>query len=316
MARASDLSLLNLHPSEGPLTCDTIYRTHRLQPEEVSYNTMVAPRPNRTLANGMRISVALALGVVAFFVAYGYGDEAPLGAALPEVPVLIEHEGIEVGDSSFLDGRLNERMLELMAPQADGFPPLVRPYTSKSAGFTIGHPYGTVLRVFLRDEFQKDNVLSQAYFSFGIPLTALKYSLPPMQEGEQVTVYVSRVRHELDVQGVEFLAPQAVVQLENYRFETLQYKRQTDQGKQQVHFAFFGPFYPRVLVIDFITTPQLRESAIPLIKKIIESFEPGAKLLGLLEESGQARSLQPGEGTEPLSQSGEEVEKDVLAEAP
>lgn len=264
----------------------------------------------------MRISVAIALGLVAYFAVLPFGDPAPLGAALPQIPILIEHEGIALADSSFLEGRLNERMLELMAPQADGYPPLVRPYTSKSAGFTIDHPYGTSIRIFMMDEFQKDNVLSQAFFSYGVPLTALKYSLPPIQEGDQVTVYVSRVRHQLEAEGVEFLEPQGVVVLENYRFESLQYKRKTDLEADQVHFAFFGPFDRRVLVIDFVTSPQQRESAIPLINKIITSFEPGDKLLKLLDKSGQAMSRQPDAGTGALGQSGAKAETDAPGELP
>ncbi len=265
----------------------------------------MASKQNKWKPNFFRWAFALSVGAIAYFAAQPYGARAPLGAPLPEYSVLIEYEGIEYDDSSLLTGRLNERLLELLGPQPDGVPPLNRPYTSKSAGFTIGHPFGTQMTIFLQQNFMQDQVLSQAFLWDGMPLKAIKYILPEKEEGDKVTVHVSRVRKELEAKDANFLAPQGVVELADYRFETLEYEMVDESGELRTHFVFFGPFGPRILTIDFIALEGMHAQAIPYVDKIIRSFEPGEQLLDLIEETSQAGPVNIEAGAEDNRNSGD-----------
>lgn len=238
------------------------------------------------LAMGDRsLLVSVVLSVVAgaiaaaagFYVARAQSDPAPLGAPLPDVPQLYElipREQLE--ESSLVEGRLAEVLLEVLAVQPDGSPPLRYPCDVQFIDFKVWHPYGTTTMSFGADDVAKNDVLVQADLIYDQPLRKLQYSMPHRVEGESLTTHVSRIRHELDQGGARFYPDVSPLALDGYRFEHFEYEQELETGERLSRFVYFGPLGPkRVLRMDFATTPELHELARPYVLKIMGSFKVG-----------------------------------------
>ncbi|GEM_PF-2144504 len=235
---------------------------------------------------GLLVSIVLSvvLGVVAaaaaFVTARAQGDPAPLGAPLPQVPRLYEvvpHEQLE--ESSVVEGRLAEVLLEVLAAQPDGSPPLRYPIDVQFIDFKVWHPYGTASMSYGMEDVAKNNVLVQADLRYDQALRKLQYSMPPRIEGELLTTYVSRVRYELDQAGARFYADVSPLAVEGYRLEHFEYELEAENGERLSHYVYFGPLGPmRVLRMDFVTSPELHELARPYVSKIMGSFKAGERL--------------------------------------
>jgi hypothetical protein len=219
---------------------------------------------------------AVAGGLLAFLAGRLTGSAAPLDTALPAVPRLCEILPREdVADTSLLEMRMPEVLLEFLAPQPDGVPPLLYLADVELVGFKISHPKGAIAVQYPLEEVLEDGVLLQAQLEYDPPLKALKYSMPFRKEGESVTEYTARIRQELERKGATFYADVSPIALEDYRMEHFEYFRELDSGEVVSHYSFIGPLGKRVLVLDYMMPPELHEQARPWVYKIVRSFRPG-----------------------------------------
>lgn len=223
------------------------------------------------------VVIALAAGGGAFFGVRLLGSPAPLGVPLPAVPSLytiIPREDID--QTSVLQRRLPEVLLEMFADQPDGAPPLRHSVRCDMADFDIAHPYGTTSMLMSPEEASETGALMKAELMYDQPLKKIIYQAPIRQAGESVTTFVSRSRHELERRGAKFYQPTEPLVLNGYRLEHYEYNIELEDGTVVSHFQYFGPFGERrILLIDFMTDPELHEAARPLVHKIMNSFTPG-----------------------------------------
>jgi len=224
--------------------------------------------------------IALAAGVGAFISMRFLGSPAPLGVPLPAVPSLytiIPRDDIE--QTSVLQGRMPEVLLEMYAAQPDGAPPLRHSISCDMADFRIAHTYGTTSVLMSPEEVNQTGTLMKAELMYDQPIKKIIYQAPIRQPGESVTTFVSRVRHDLERKGARFYQPTEPVIMDGYRLEHLEFDLELDDGTVISHFQYFGPFgEARILLLDFMTSPDLHEAARPLVNKIISSFTPGWRI--------------------------------------
>lgn len=225
----------------------------------------------------------LLIGIVAATAAfYGMatlGDPSPLGVPLPEVPQLFEILPYDdAKDMSVVERKLPEVMLEFLAPQPDGAPPVRFTVRGEFIDFSIGHLSGIETTAFPVEEAIKDNVIISGIVHFDQPLKALQYSAPARREGESVTEYTSRLRYEMERKGAVYYDNVDPLPLEGYRFEHFEYKRENENGETVSHYLFIGPLGPRALVMDYMSTPELHERARPWVMKMIRTFKAGRQL--------------------------------------
>jgi len=228
---------------------------------------------------------ALIVGSIAYLAWQPYGAAMPLGVALPDVPRLVRYEDVEMEDSVIADNVMNGRLLELMGPQADGCPPLLRPWDAAAGSFSIKHPHQIDLVEASSEEFRKSGILATGTLPLGQSLGAIQYTFQDLKDNESDTEYVARFRHELDQKGATFLGPQETCEPNGYRFTTIEYRRVDESGMDRVHFLYIGPFGWRVLAIDFVTTPEYIEKGRKYARKIASTFKPGKRLIELMHES-------------------------------
>lgn len=242
---------------------------------------MLAMRDRRLLVT---ILLSVVVGAVAaaatFYAARAQGDPAPLGVPLPEVPQRYEIVPDEqLDESSVVEGRLAEALLEVLALQPDGSPPLRYPCDVEFIDFKVWHPFGTACMSYGAEDVAKTGILVQADLLYGQPLRKLQYSMPSRTDGESLTTWVSRLRHELDQRGARFYPDVSPLVPEGYRLEHFEYEQEAENGERLSRFVYFGPLGPkRVLRMDFVTSPELHELARPYVLKIMGSFKAGARL--------------------------------------
>jgi hypothetical protein len=226
------------------------------------------------------ILIALGAAAGAYAAARQLGDPAPLGAALPVVPQLYEIiPREEVEQTSFLEGRMPEALLEKLAAQPDGAPPLDFRYRSDLADFSVVHPYAVSAVGTGPEEAIETGILLRAEFMYDQPLKKAMYTIPFRHAGESVPEFVARTRFELESEGATFYNDVEPLALDGYRFEHYEFDDELAEGTVVSHFVFIGPFgKPRVLSLDFMTTPELHERARPLVWKIMRSFSAGYSL--------------------------------------
>jgi len=203
------------------------------------------------------------------------GSRVPLGVPLPGVPQLVTTRGVSFAQSSAIRHRMPVDQLGYLAPQPDGWPPLTFDYHSEYVDFTIWHPLGAETRGLGEQEALKTGVLAIVGFKLDYPLTRITYSAPMHKPDERLTVYVSRLRWELEQKGAQFYKTVDPLLLPDYRFEHFELQMKDDEGKLASHFMFFGPYGNRALTVDFATTPEQHELCRPLVMKIMRSFTPG-----------------------------------------
>lgn len=245
-------------------------------------------------ALGIRLLILGAVSAAAFAVAHRFGDAAPLGLPLPHVPQVVQVEGVEVADTSVLEGRIARPWLDELAPQPDGIPPLSYPYSSPQL-FTISYPFGAENTIFSQEQFVKNRLESQVNFKLGYPLQSIRCSIPTRREGESITEYAARLRHDLEASGARFYNHHERLELPQYRFEHFEYQLETEGGVDGdlSHYLYIGPLGTYVLAFDFQTVPEHHEAARPLVDKIMNSFAPLAVALeGMrLEDPGYGNTV-------------------------
>jgi len=228
----------------------------------------------------LAIVIALGAAAAAYAGARQLGDPAPLGAALPAVPRLYEiipREDVE--QTSFLEKRMPEALLEKLAAQPDGAPPLDFRYRCDLADFSVVHPYPVSAVGTGPEEAIETGILLRAEFFYDLPIKKAMYTIPFRHADESVPVFVSRTRFELESEGATFYSDVEPLALNGYRFEHYEFDDELEEGTVVSHFVFIGPFgKPRVLSLDFMTTPELHELARPLVWKIMRSFTAGRSL--------------------------------------
>jgi hypothetical protein len=227
------------------------------------------------------IIAALGAAAAAYAGARQLGDPAPLGIPLPAVPrlyAIIPREDVE--QTSVIAGRMPEALLEQLAEQPDGVAPLKYRFRCDLGDFSLRHPYATTSVATGPEEAIETGVLLRAEFMYDQSVKKAFYSIPFRHEGETVPTYVSRTRFELEKAGAKFYDDVSPLALEGYRFEHYEYDDELADGTVVSHFVFIGPFgKPRVLSLDFMTTPELHELARPLVWKIMKSFSAGYDLM-------------------------------------
>ena len=234
---------------------------------------------------GTAATVGLLLGAVialaaGFFAPLLASARTPLGVPLPSVPPpmfeLLERD--QANDTSWPERKVIAPWLRNLAPQPDGLPPLVTAYHNDLGDFTLMNPYGAQSVIFSSEEVLTDGVLAQTGMQFDLPVRAVKYSVPTRTEGESLSAFTERLKGELEGRGAEFFDADIEVEIEYYRFEQLQFKRESEEDGPAAHYLFIGPLASRVLVIDMMTTPERFDEARPLVTKMIRSFNPGNRL--------------------------------------
>lgn len=235
-------------------------------------------------ATSAKLVFAVVVVGVAFMAPRLYGDPAPLGVPLPPVSYAYEVEGVGPDDTSVNEGLITENWLEFLAPQPDGSPPLRYKFDSSGAAFEIWHPLGVEAVVLPPEQQQATSTLAVAGVKLDQPLHAIKYSLPPRQEGESLAEFAARAQHDLELNGAQFFGEPGEYRITGYKFTTLEYERDSEDSGLLYHYLFIGPYGPRALVIDFSARPQHKEAALPYVKKIIGSFKPLPELKRLYEE--------------------------------
>jgi hypothetical protein len=230
--------------------------------------------------------LGVAAATAAFCCTTTLGDPSPLGVPLPEVPQLFEilpHD--DAKNMSVVERRLPEVMLEFLAEQPDGAPPVRFTVRGEFIDFSIGHLSGIETTAFPVEETLKDNVIISGVVHFDQPLKALQYSAPGRREGESLTEYTSRLRYEMEKKGAVYYENVEPLPLEGYRFEHFEYKRENENGEMVSHYLFIGPLGTRALVMDYMTTPELHERARPWVMKMIRTFKTGRQLQETVLES-------------------------------
>jgi hypothetical protein len=154
-------------------------------------------------------------------------------------------------------------------------------YNSERADFAIGHPHGTEMWVHGPAEFAERFVDALAVVNLDQPLRYFEYKLPPRREGETSSGFVSRWQHELQQNGARLIGSMEPVEMPAYRLEHFEYEQEADGG-MLTHFIYVGPMGRRLLVLDYISEPELHERARPMVEKIIASFKPGWELKKLM----------------------------------
>lgn len=242
----------------------------------------------KPLAKGLYVAIWLAGWLIAGWAGLALGQNmfaqpAPLGEPLP--PVKMQWEIIsreEADEASVIEKRTPDVWLEFLAFQPDGTPPLRTTYNSERANFSIGHFHGTEMWVHGPAEFAERFVDAMALVRLDQPLVRFEYRLPPRRVGEKVHEYVARWQHQLQDAGGELVGNFEPVEYPAYKFEHFEYTLSNDEGDSVSHFIYAGPFGRRVLVLDYVTMPELHERARPFVEKILTSFKPGWELKKLM----------------------------------
>lgn len=200
-----------------------------------------------------------------------------MGVPLPDVPQLYEIIPREdIGQTSVVKRRMPEILLEQLAAQPDGAPPLKYGISVDLVDFHIRHPYATSSSSPGPEQAAELGVILKAQVDFDQPIQKFLYTIPFRLDGESVTTYMSRTRYELEQDGAKFYDDVRPLATEGYRFEHYEYDLEIEDGVIVSHFVFVGPLgKKRVLAMDFMTTPELHALAGPYVWKIMRSFEAG-----------------------------------------
>ena len=231
----------------------------------------------------LQAAVTLLLCWVAFRIASTDRSPAPCGVPLPEVPQLVTDVGTVIEDMNISAREIPTTYLQFMSPQPDGIMPLRYPLEVRRADFSLELPMGTT-SLPMGDSFEEDSVDSQVVFQYKQQLDYIKISMPPRQEGESVTDFVARARKDYEGIGATFRQEKDPLEFNGMIFQHFEYSRPTQYEadappKDMSHYIYFAPAGPRVLVMDFLTTPDRHEEARPLVEKIMRSIEPGERFL-------------------------------------
>ena len=231
----------------------------------------------------LQVIVTVVLAVSAYSFANQDRSPAPCGVPLPPVPSLITLADKDFTDASIMKGRIPEPYLQFMAPQPDGVMPLRYPLDVVRCNFKMLLPMGTT-SLPMGDSFLNDAIDSQVVFKFDQQLDFIKISLPMREEGESVIGFATRARQDYEKLGAEFLPAADPLELNGLLFQHFEFRRMTELVKGEPerdvsHYVYFAPAGVRVLVMDFMTTPQRHEAARPLVEKMMRSIDPGERFL-------------------------------------
>jgi hypothetical protein len=241
------------------------------------------------------LAVSLLLAAGAFWHFSRQGSPAPFGVPVPQPKQKFVTQGVGFEDTDVLAGRFAPPYLEFLAPQPDGTIPLRYPYRSDRGDFSVEHPMGAELTMASPDEFADSGLDALAELKYNQPLKQIRYIFPVRKPGEKLSEVAARMRYDLGQGGGHVVAGSSTpLELPTFRFERVEYtvspkevaarSKQGDPlptglgGADEYHVRFLGPLGPRVLIAEFITTPELIDRARPQIDKIMHSFRPGWQL--------------------------------------
>ncbi|MEZ5339158.1 MAG: hypothetical protein R3F46_12980 [bacterium] len=241
----------------------------------------------------LQAAVTLLLCWVAFRVASTDRSPTPCGVPLPDVPQLVTDVGKVIEDLNIMERQIPTTYLQFMAPQPDGIMPLRYPLDVRRADFSLELPMGTT-SLPMGDSFEEDAVDSQVIFQYKQQLDYIKISMPPRYEGESITDFVARARKDYEGLGASFRPGKDPLEFNGMIFQHFEYSRPTQYEaeappKDMSHYIYFAPAGSRVLVMDFLTTPERHEEARPLVEKIMRSIEPGERFLQQMQLEYPAR---------------------------
>lgn len=263
-------------------------------PHRLAYNLPVSPRPPRqqSVSPAPLLVAALLLAAAGFAATRSLASPAPFGTALPLSTPIIESEAVDYGATDFLARRIPPAWLDSLAPQPDGTPPLHHGYRSERGSFSIRHPRGFEVTQPGAADFRQADVDAYVQVHHNQPLQSITYSMPGRANGERVTEFASRMRHEIVQLGGTVNPERKVLELPRYRFEVLELSYHLDSGKpgeagaqQRERVWYVGPLGARLLVAEFALNPAAPELGRAQAAKIMQSFSPGINLaLLMLEE--------------------------------
>lgn len=241
------------------------------------------------------VVLAAGVGTGTFRWAMAQADPEPLGVPVPKVDAAYELLPAErTGEASVINRQLPESMLELLVEQPDGSPPLRYGISCDIGDFSIRHHYGAQTRAYSYEEVKLDGTLIEGDMMFDHPLRYFKYSAIQRKDKETAAEHAARLHDNLAQEGAKFHPDTTPLEIDGYRFEHFEYDLARESEELITHFLFIGPLGPnRVLVMNFMTVPELHGRTAPAVWKIMRSFVPGWELqeLTIAERDGISSEL-------------------------
>ncbi len=230
-----------------------------------------------------QVILTLALAWLAFNYAGQDRSPTPCGTPLPEIPQIVTDIGEDFERISVAKGLIPTSYLQFMAPQPDGTMPLRYPLDVFRCDMRMMLPMGTT-SLPMGDSFELDDIDSQVVFNYEQQLDYIKISMPKRNPDESVLEFSKRAHRDYLELGANFRPDRETLKLDGMIFQGFEYDRPTKYSMDGVemdvsHYIYMAPVGERVLVLDFLTTPERHESARPLVEKMMRSINPGRRFL-------------------------------------
>jgi len=227
--------------------------------------------------------------------------QAPLGVRLPRVPrPMFVTQGVGPSDLSVVRRRVPEHMLEYLAPQPDGGPPMFSWFESARGGYRLALPLGADPAQPGAESFAKDGVDAISTFLYDMPLRKVILSLRPREQGEGFRAFAERLQKGLA--GGTAHGRAETFDVRGYPFVALEFSYPAPNEETMAHCLFAGPYGRFVFVADFLSRPRDRRAARTMALKIVRTFVPGRspeKLILPADQAEMAPSTAHGSGAKP-----------------
>ena len=250
------------------------------------------------------MAVVVGLAAVAAFLGVYFLEaaQAPLGVRLPRVPrPMFATEGASPEDLSVVRRQVPEHMLEYLAPQPDGAPPMFSWFASARGGYRLALPLGADPAQLGAESFAKDGVDMVASYLYDMPLRKVICSLRAREPSEGFKAFAERLRADLGGKGQ---ADGEMLDVRGYPFVALEFSYPAPNGETTAHCLFASPYGRFVFVADFLARPEEKRPARTMALKTVRTFVPGWPPQKLILPADQAEippSTAPGSGAKPES---------------
>jgi hypothetical protein len=227
---------------------------------------------------------------------------APLGAAIPPRPkAVIQSDGVKMKDSDVAGRRISTRVLDRLAPQPDGAPPLDMRLHSERGDYSLGVPFGAQMVLLPQDIYKKDYLDAQITFKFGMPLFLVNIYLLPRGAAESYTAVAGRLRGTLPRREARVGEVQEYKLAPRYRFAQFTYVQPTPEGWQERCVVYVTPFGDHAIGLSFMAHEEHAVEGQALAEKIVASFECRSETRGIPHpgDPGHAEAPACGGATRP-----------------
>jgi hypothetical protein len=199
---------------------------------------------------------------------------APLGTPLPAKPKpLVQTAGVQIKDSSTLALRVNEKVLDKLAPQPDGAAPLDLLLPSGRGDYAMKFPFGSQMINLPNSIYSKNQLDAQVSFMYGQPLFRLNASITPRKGAESYHAAAGRLLLAELRQGAVSAGSSEALPAVGCPFSQFSYVHKGYEGVQEFRDVYVGPYGDYLLVLDFMAKAEYKVQAQALAAKIVASFE-------------------------------------------